>query len=150
MHSALAPNLGKIGVLVALESSLDEAKLQEIGKQLAMHIAAANPEYLAVTDINADALERERGVLTEKHRASGKPEDKLAAIVEGDLRKNYYGQVCLLEQVFVMDGKTRIADVLKQAGDLKITGFARFQLGEGIEKEVEDFAAEVAKTAANG
>lgn len=155
IHSALADNLGKIGVLVALESEAAADKLDAIGKQIAMHIAAANPECLSVADINPETLQREKDVLTEKHRASGKPEDRLAQIVEGDLKKNFYGQICLLEQPFVIDGKTKMADVLAQASkdagsEIKIAAFARFQLGEGIEKEEEDFAAEVAKTAANG
>ena len=154
VHSALAPNLGKIGVLVALESSAPADKLMETGKQIAMHIAAANPEYLSIADIDPAKLERERSVLKEKHLASGKPADKIDNIVEGDLRKNFYGQICLLEQTFVIDGKTRIADVLAQAGkvvgaEIKLKEFARFQLGDGIEKEETDFAAEVAK-AANG
>lgn len=154
MHSAYEANLGKIGVLVALESDAKPDALQGVGRQIAMHIAAANPECLSIADLNPESLAREKAVLTEKHKASGKPADRLEQIVEGDLRKNYYGQVCLLEQVFVIDGQTRISQVLENAAKaagapIKLTGYIRFQLGDGIEKEAEDFAAEVAK-AANG
>lgn len=146
IHSALAPNLGKIGVLVALEANASKDKLADLGKQIAMHVAAARPEYLDQSSVDAAAIEREKAVLTEKHRASGKPEDRLEAIVLGDLSKNFFGQICLLEQPFIMDGKTKISDVVKGAGaDITLTKFARFELGEGIEKEEEDFAAEVAK-----
>lgn len=152
VHSALTPGLGKIGVLVALESSAANDKLQEIGKQIAMHIAAARPEYLDKDSVDQAAIDREKAVLMEKHRASGKPEDRLEAIVQGDINKNFFGQICLLEQPFVIDGKTKIADVVAQAGkdagaEITIKGFTRFELGEGIEKEDEDFAAEVAKVA---
>lgn len=152
IHSALAPSLGKIGVLLALESEAPAATLQALGKQIAMHIAAARPEFLDSSSVDADVIAREKAVLTEKHRASGKPEDRLEGIVMGDLSKNFFGQICLLEQAFVMDGKTKISDVVanaaKEAGtDISIKGFSRFELGEGIEKEEEDFAAEVAKVA---
>jgi elongation factor Ts len=148
IHSALAPNLGKIGVVVALEADASKDKLADLGKQIAMHVAAARPEYLDQSSVDAAAIEREKAVLTEKHRASGKPEDRLEAIVMGDLNKNFFGQICLLEQPFIMDGKTKIADVVKNTGsDITLTKFVRFELGEGIEKEEEDFAAEVAKVA---
>lgn len=152
IHSALAPSLGKIGVLLALESDAPEAKLHELGKQIAMHIAAARPEFLDSTSVDAEVIAREKAVLTEKHRASGKPEDRLEGIVMGDLSKNFFGQICLMEQAFVMDGKTKISDVIANAAkelgaSIKIKGFSRFELGEGIEKEEEDFAAEVAKVA---
>lgn len=152
MHSALADGLGKIGVLVGLETTGNADSIKDNARQLAMHVAAASPEYLAITDIKPEALERERAVLKEKHLQSGKPADKVDAIVEGDLRKNYYGQICLLEQPFIIDGKTRVADVVSQSektagAPVKLSGFVRFQLGDGIEKEAEDFAAEVAKVA---
>ncbi|MCD8497336.1 MAG: translation elongation factor Ts [Alphaproteobacteria bacterium] len=152
VHSALVPGLGKIGVLLAMESDAPADKLEAIGKQIAMHIAAARPEYLDISSVDPAAIAREKEVLTEKHRASGKPEDRLEGIVMGDLSKNFYGQICLLEQAFVMDGKTKISDVVANAAkeigaDIKVTGFSRFELGEGIEKEEEDFAAEVAKVA---
>ncbi|MGB9152247.1 MAG: translation elongation factor Ts [Alphaproteobacteria bacterium] len=151
VHNALAPNLGKIGVLVALESSADAAKLQELGKQIAMHVAAARPEFLSIKDVDAKALDRERNVLADQARASGKPEDIIAKMVEGRLRK-YYEEVVLLEQIYVVDGENRIAQVIEKAAKtlgspIKLTGFARYQLGEGIEKAQDDFAAEVAKMA---
>ncbi len=152
MHSALADGLGKIGVLVGLETTGSADSIKDSARQLAMHVAAASPEYLAIADIKPEALERERAVLKEKHLQSGKPADKVDAIVEGDLRKNFYGQICLLEQPFIIDGKTRVADVVSQSektagAPVKLSGFVRFQLGDGIEKEAEDFAAEVAKVA---
>ena len=151
VHNALAPNIGKIGVLVALESSADVAKLQELGKQIAMHVAAARPEALSIADVDAKALERERNVLADQARASGKPEEIIAKMVEGRLRK-YYEEVVLLEQVYVVDGETRISQVIEKASKtlgapIKLAGFARYQLGEGIEKTQDDFAAEVAKMA---
>ena len=151
VHNALAPNIGKIGVLVALESSADAARLQELGKQIAMHVAAARPEALTIADVDTKALERERNVLADQARASGKPEEIIAKMVDGRLRK-YYEEVVLLEQVYVVDGESRIAQVIENAAKtlgapVKLTGFARFQLGEGIEKAQDDFAAEVAKMA---
>lgn len=146
IHSALAPNLGKIGVLVALEADASKDKLADLGKQIAMHVAAARPEYLDQTSVDQAAIDREKEVLTEKHRASGKPEDRLEGIVMGDLNKNFFGQICLMEQAFIMDGKTKVSQVVKEAGDdITLKAFVRFELGEGIEKQEEDFAAEVAK-----
>lgn len=151
VHNALAPNIGKIGVLVALESAGDAAKLQDLGKQLAMHVAAARPEALTVADVDSKALDRERDVLAEQARASGKPEDIIAKMVEGRLRK-YYEEVVLMEQVYVVDGESRISKVVEDAAKtvgapVKLAAFARYQLGEGIEKAQDDFAAEVAKMA---
>ncbi|MDX9689533.1 MAG: elongation factor Ts [Proteobacteria bacterium] len=151
VHNAIAPNLGKIGVLVALESTADAGKLMELGKQIAMHVAAARPEALNIADVDTTALDRERNILSEQARASGKPEEIIAKMVEGRLRK-YYEEVVLMEQVFVVDGESKIKDVVAKAGktlgaDVKLSGFVRFQLGEGIEKAVDDFAAEVAKMA---
>jgi len=151
VHNALAPNLGKIGVLVALESSADVTKLQELGKQIAMHVAAARPEFLSVADVDAKSLERERSVLTEQARASGKPDAVIAKMVEGRIRK-YYEETVLLEQIYVVDGESRIAEVIEKASKtlgvpVKLIAFARYQLGEGIEKTQDDFAAEVAKMA---
>lgn len=153
MHNAVVPGLGKIGVLIALESAAPADKLQELGKKLAMHAAAAKPEFLDVSSVDADALNRERSVLTEQAREQGKPEDLVAKMVEGRIRK-YYEEVVFTEQVFVMDGETKISKVIeaasKEAGSpIALKGFARFALGEGVEKEETDFAAEVAK-AANG
>jgi elongation factor Ts len=147
-HNAVAPDLGKIGVLVALESAGDKAKLAPLAKQLAMHVAAANPQSLTVADLDMAAVERERAVLTEKAGQSGKAADIIAKMVEGGLRK-FHQEVVLLEQAFVMDGKTKVSkvvdDAAKQVGaPVRIAGFQRFALGEGIEKKSEDFAAEVA------
>jgi len=151
VHNALAPNIGKIGVLVALESSADVAKLQELGKQIAMHVAAARPEALTIKDVDTKALDRERNILAEQARASGKPEEIIAKMVDGRLRK-YYEEVVLMEQLYVVDGESRVAQVIEKASKdlgspVKLTGFVRYQLGEGIEKTQDDFAAEVAKMA---
>jgi len=151
VHNAVAPNLGKIGVLVALESAADESKLAALGKQIAMHIAAARPEALSVADVDASALEREKNILSEQARASGKPEAIIEKMVEGRLRK-YYEEVVLLEQIYVVDGETPIKDVVAKAGKelgapVTLKGFVRYQLGEGIEKTESDFAAEVASMA---
>jgi len=147
VHNATAPGLGRIGVLVALESTGDTAKLQELGKKIAMHVAAASPQSLDVESLDASALERERAVLIEQAKASGRPDDVIQKMVEGRVRK-FYEEVVLLEQAFVMDGKTKISDVVAQfakeiGSPIKLTGFVRYNLGEGIEKEETDFAAEV-------
>jgi elongation factor Ts len=150
VHNQSAAGLGKIGVLVGLESTGDKAKLETLGKQLAMHVAAAQPQAVDRGGVDASALDRERDVLSEQARASGKPEDIIAKMVEGRLRK-FYEEVCLLEQVFVIDGETKIAKVLENAAKevgapVAIAGFVRLQLGEGVEREEQDFAAEVAAT----
>lgn len=149
MHSALVPGLGKIGVLVALESAASTDVLEALGKQVAMHIAAARPEFLTVADVDQSALDREKAVLTDQARESGKPEEIIEKMVQGRLRK-YYEEVVLTEQVFVIDNETKISKVIEKAAkdagaDIKLTGFVRFELGEGIEKEESDFAAEVAQ-----
>ncbi len=149
MHNALVPGLGKIGVLVALESTGDKAKLETLGKQIAMHVAAANPQSLDVTSLDPAAIERERAVLLEQAKASGKTEEIAAKMVEGRLRK-FYEDVVLLEQVFVVDGERRVSKVVQDAAKeigapVALKGFVRYALGEGIEKKSEDFAAEVAK-----
>ncbi len=151
IHTSLAPGLGKIGVLVAIESAGDPAKLAELGKQLAMHIAAARPEAVSVAELDPAKVDRERAILADKARASGKPEAIIAKMVEGGLRK-YYEEVVLTEQTYVIDGESKITKVIETAAKtvgapVKITGFARFALGEGIEKETGDFAAEVAAAA---
>lgn len=151
VHNAVAPGLGKIGVLVALESKADAGRLAELGKQIAMHVAAARPEFLNIADVDPKALERERAVLMEQAAQSGKPADIIAKMVEGRVKK-YYEDVVLLEQIYVIDGETRIKAVIEKAAKdlgapVQLTGFVRFQLGEGIEKETSDFAAEVAKMA---
>lgn len=148
VHTPLMPGLGKIGVLIALESSADPAALAEKGRPLAMHVAAAKPQFLDIASVDPAALEREKDVQREVARASGKPDAIIEKMMEGRIRK-FYEEVVLLEQVYVIDNETRIAKVVEALGRelgaaVKITGFARFALGEGIEKEETDFAAEVA------
>ena len=147
VHNATTPGLGRIGVLVALESTGDAAKLQDLGRKIAMHVAAATPQSLDVASLDPLALERERAVLVDQARASGRPEEVIQKMVEGRVRK-FYEEVVLLEQVFVMDGKTKIADVVEQFAKeigtpVVLKGFVRYNLGEGIEKDETDFAAEV-------
>jgi len=148
-HNTLAPGLGKIGVLVALESEADSEALAALGRQLAMHVAAANPLYLDTASVPPSALDRERDVLREQARGSGKAEDIIERMVEGRLRK-FYEDTVLLEQVFVVDGESKVSKVVeaaaKSAGKpIRVAGFARFQLGEGVERPASDFAAEVAQ-----
>ena len=151
VHNAAAPNMGKIGVLVALESAAPGETLNALGKQIAMHIAAANPLALDAGSLDADLLERERGIATEKANESGKPAEIVAKMVEGTIAK-FKKENALLSQLFVMDGKTPVADVVAAAGKdagapIALKAFKRFQLGEGIEKKESDFAAEVAAAA---
>ncbi|MBL8806577.1 MAG: elongation factor Ts [Rhodospirillales bacterium] len=148
VHSAAAPGLGKIGVLVALESTGDRDALTALGKQIAMHIAATNPQALDISSVDPAALAREKAILTEQASTSGKPAAVIEKMVEGRVRK-YYEETVLLEQVYVVDGESRVKDVVaKAAKDLgvpvKLAAFRRFALGEGIEKKEQDFAAEVA------
>jgi elongation factor Ts len=145
VHSAVRPGLGKIGVLVAIEAPGEITALEALGRQVGMHVAAARPDALDVDAVDPAALERERAVLSEQARASGKPEAIIEKMVEGRIRK-YYEEVVLLEQVWVHDGESRVRAVVKKAG-ATLVGFARFHLGEGIEKETGDFAAEVAAAA---
>lgn len=152
VHSALIPNAGKIGVLVALESTGDAGKLQTLGRQLAMHIAAARPESLDVASLDKGTVARERAVYADKAKQSGKPADIVEKMVEGSLRK-FYEQAVLLEQTFVIDGQTKISAVLEAAAKdvgapVKLVGYTRYELGENVEKKADDFAAEVAKMAA--
>lgn len=153
VHSAVAPGMGKIGILVALESTGDKAVLEALGRQLSMHVAAAFPSPLSLSpsDLDQEIVAREREVFKQQAIESGKPAEIAEKMVEGRMRK-YYEEVCLLSQTYVIDGETKIADVLKAAeaeagAPIKLTSFVRFALGEGIEKEVSDFAAEVAATA---
>jgi elongation factor Ts len=151
VHSALADGLGKLGVLVALKSTGKREVLEQIGKQVAMHIAAANPQSLSTKDLDQSLVERERTVLTDQAAGSGKPADIIAKMVEGRIRK-FYQEVVLLEQTFVIDGETPVGKAVEKAAKdagapIEIAGFVRFQLGEGIEKKTDDFAAEVAKMA---
>jgi len=148
VHSAVAPGVGKIGVLIALESSGDAEGLATLGRQLAMHVAAANPAYLDVAAVDKETLEREREILRDQARQSGKPEAIIEKMVEGRLRK-FYEETVLLEQVYVVDGETRVGKVVEaaamQLGSLvRVAGYVRFKVGEGIEKKESDFAAEVA------
>ena len=148
MHNATAPGLGRIGVLVALESTAGADVLEGLGKQIAMHIAATSPASLSVDDLDPESVQRERDVLIEQAKASGKPQEIAEKMVQGRMKK-YYQEVVLLEQTSVIDGETRIADVVANAGkeagaNIALTGYVRFNLGDGIEKEETDFAAEVA------
>ena len=148
IHNAASPGLGKIGVLVALESEANDEALQALGKNLAMHIAAAFPRALNEEDLDEAEIERERAIATEKAAESGKPADIIAKMVEGGIAK-FRKEHALISQLFVMDGKTKISDVVAKAGkdagaEIKLVDYVRFQLGEGIEKDVGDFAAEVA------
>jgi elongation factor Ts len=151
VHNALVAGLGKIGVLVALESTGDAQKLAALGRQLAMHVAAANPLFLDVASVDTSALDRERNVLRDQALAEGKPEAIVDKMVQGRLRK-YYEDVVLLEQTYVIDGESKVTKVIEAAAKdigapVRVAGFARFVLGEGIEKEQTDFAAEVAAVA---
>jgi elongation factor Ts len=148
MHSSVTDGLGKIGVLVALESKGKADVLAEIGRKIAMHIAAANPQAVEASGIDKATIERERNVLADKARASGKPDNVVEKIVESGL-KTYYKEVSLIDQAFVHDPAKSVAQALKevegQAGaPIKISGFLRYALGEGVEKQEQDFAAEVA------
>ncbi len=144
VHSALRPGLGRIGVAVALTGEGDQAALEALGRQVAMHIAASRPEALDVASVDPAALAREKAILSEQARASGKPEAIIEKMVEGRVRK-YYEDVVQLEQVWVHDGESRVKQVLERA-KAKAQGFARFQVGEGIAREeASDFASEVAK-----
>jgi elongation factor Ts len=151
VHNSVAPGLGKIGVLVALESAAGADVLQPLGKQLAMHIAAANPLALDADSLSPALVERERGIAMEKAKESGKPANIVEKMVEGSIAK-FRKDNALLSQLFVIDNKTPVAEVVaaaaKEAGTgIELKGFIRFQLGEGIEKKETDFAAEVAAAA---
>ncbi|HEX2623655.1 MAG TPA: translation elongation factor Ts [Sphingomicrobium sp.] len=151
VHNAAAPNMGKIGVLVALESAAPADTLTALGKQIAMHIAAANPLSLDADGLDADLLAREKAIAMEKAAESGKPANIVEKMVEGTMAK-FRKENALLSQLFVIDGKTPVADVVAAAGKdagspITLKAFERFQLGEGIEKQESDFAAEVAAAA---
>ena len=150
VHNAVAPNLGKIGVLVALESTASPERLGGVGRQIAMHVAAARPQYLDIAAVPKADLDRERDVLREQAKTSGKPDAVIEKMVEGRLRK-FYEETVLNEQIFVIDNETKVAKILDAAAKelgtpVKIAAFERLVLGEGIEKETADFAAEVAAT----
>jgi elongation factor Ts len=146
VHQPLRPGLGRIGVIVALEAPDELEGLELLGRQVGMHVAASRPEAVDIDGVDPAALEREKAILSDQARQSGKPEAIIAKMVEGRIRK-YYEEVVLLEQVWVHDGESRVRAVLKKAG-AKIAGFERFALGEGLDKpEGPDFASEVAATA---
>ena len=151
VHNAAAPNMGKIGVLVGLESAAPADTLTALGKQLAMHIAAANPLALDAASLDPELLTRERAIAVEKAAESGKPAAIIEKMVDGTMAK-FAKENALLSQLFVIDGKTPIADIVAAAGkeagaSIALKGFERFQLGEGIARETSDFAAEVAAAA---
>jgi elongation factor Ts len=148
IHNAVVDGAGKMGVIVALESAGKADELAALGRQLAMHVAAANPQALDPAGLDADIVKREKDVLADKYRQQGKPENVIEKIVESGL-KTFYKEVCLLEQAFIHDSGKSVAQAVKEAegkvgGPIKITGFVRYALGEGIEKQESDFAAEVA------
>ncbi|MEQ8510498.1 MAG: translation elongation factor Ts [Rhodospirillaceae bacterium] len=150
VHAAVKPGLGKIGVLVGLESEGDTEKLSALGKQLAMHIAAASPRFLTTDEVDAETMQREREVLTDQAKESGRPDDVIAKMVDGRMRK-FYEEVVLLEQIYVIsEDKAKVSKVVEDAAKdigspIKLTGFVKFNLGEGIEREEKDFASEVAQ-----
>jgi len=151
VHNSISDGLGKIGVLVALESTGDKQKLLDLGKRIAMHVAAARPESLDTSSVDPAALEREKQIFIDQARASGKPENIIEKMVEGRVKK-YYQETVLLEQIFVMDNKTPISQVIADAAKeigapIVLKGFLRYELGEGIERTQSDFAAEVASMA---
>jgi elongation factor Ts len=150
VHNALTPSLGRIGVLVALKAPIKSAAIEILGKQLAMHVAASRPQAVTRDGLDPALVDRERSVLAEQARTSGKPEDIIAKMVEGRLRK-FYEEVCLVDQTFVIDGESKVSKILEVAakeagGPVSVGHFGLFVLGEGIEKETKDFAAEVAAT----
>ncbi|MFT4078832.1 translation elongation factor Ts [Rhodomicrobium sp.] len=153
VHNQAAPGLGKIGVLVALESTGNAEKLAEIGRQIAMHVAATNPLALKDEEVDPEVVERERAIFTEQARESGKPEKVIAQMIEGRIRK-FYQEVVLLKQAFVINPDLTVEKAVKEAekeagAPITVAGFVRFELGEGIVTEKGDFAAEVAAAAAN-
>lgn len=149
VHNAASPELGKIGVLVALKSTADKAKLMDLGKKLAMHVAAASPLALTPEHLPKDVVDRERTVQADLARQSGKPENVIEKMLEGRMRK-FYEETVLLHQTYVLDGETKVSQVVEKAGKefgtpVEIAGYVRFQVGEGIENVDDDFAGEVSK-----
>jgi len=154
VHNAVADGLGKMGVIVALESTGKADELAALGRQLAMHVAAANPQALDAAGLDPQVVAREKDVMADKYRQQGKPDAMIAKIVESGL-KTYYKEVTLLEQAFIHDSGKSVAQAVKEAegkvgAPIKVAGFVRYALGEGIEKEESDFAAEVAAAAGQG
>ena len=151
VHSSVVDGLGKIGVLVALESTGNAEELTSLGRMVAMHVAASNPQAIDAAGLDPAVVAREKAVLADKFKAQGKPANVIDKIVESGL-KTYYKEVCLLDQVYVHEPDKSVAQALKEAegkvgGPIKITGYVRYGLGEGIEKQETDFAAEVAAAA---
>lgn len=149
IHNAVSDGLGKMGVLVGLESSGGNAdELAALGRQLAMHVASANPQAVDPSGLDPSVVQREKDVLADKFKQQGKPANMIEKIVESGI-KTFYKEVCLLDQPFIFDDKKSVAQALKEAegkvgGPIKVTGFVRYKLGEGVEKQESDFAAEVA------
>jgi elongation factor Ts len=151
VHGAVTDGLGKMSVIVALESTGNAEELARLGRQVAMHVAASNPQAIDPSGLDPAVVRREKDVLADKAKAQGKPANVVDKIVESGL-KTYYKEVCLLDQPFIHDDKKSVAQALKEAegkvgGPIKVTGFVRYALGEGIERPESDFAAEVAATA---
>jgi len=151
VHSAVAEGLGRIGVIVALQSAGKADELVRFGKMVAMHVAASNPQAVEPSGLDADLVRREKEVLADKARAQGKPANVVDKIVESGL-KTFYKEVCLLDQPYIHDPDKNVAQAVKEAegkvgGPIKITGFVRYALGEGIDRDEKDFAAEVAAAA---
>jgi elongation factor Ts len=154
LHNSVADGLGKIGVLVALESTGNKDELAALGRQIAMHIASANPQALDAAGLDPAIVKREKDVLADKYRQQGKPDNVIDKIVESGL-KTFYKEATLLEQSFIFDDKKSVAQAVKESegkvgGPVKIAGYVRYALGEGIEKQESDFAAEVAAAAEQG
>jgi len=148
IHNATAPGLGRIGVLVAIEGAGDQTQIQELGRKIAMHVAATAPLSLSTDDLDPEAVEKEKAIFTEQALSSGKPEGVVVKMVEGRIRK-FYEEVVLLKQAFVMNPDQTIEQLVADTGKtlgstLTVKGFVRLALGEGVEKKTEDFAAEVA------
>jgi elongation factor Ts len=151
VHNSVRPGLGKLGIIVGVQSSGNGEVLATLGKQLAMHIANTNPLAVSADELDSEVVARERAIFAEQAKESGKPAEIVEKMVEGRVRK-YFEEVTLLAQVFVIDGETKVADVIKAAekeagAPITITSFVRYALGEGIAREENDFAAEVAATA---
>lgn len=151
MHNSAAPGLGKIGVLVGMKSAAEPDALQQLGKQVAMHVAASSPQAVTAKDIDVETVEKEREILREQAAASGKPPEIIEKMIEGRLRK-FYEDVVLMNQTWVIDGESKVSKVIEAAAkdlgtSIEIAGFARYQLGEGVERKEGDFAAEVAQLA---
>jgi elongation factor Ts len=154
LHNSVTDGLGKMGVIVALESTGKTDELSVLGRQIAMHVAAANPAALEAAGLDPEIVRREKDVLADKYRQQGKPDNVIEKIVESGL-KTYYKEVCLLEQAFIHDSGKSVAQAVKEAegkvgAPVKVVGFVRYALGEGIEKQESDFAAEVAAAAGQG